>query len=181
MAKRKSNSINRKKRREESKKIESVDNFDTDIMSKVFTALCVVVFFFGFYLLTLYITNKNTEKTEEEKEEVTVSNENIILGRSLSMSDGEYFVIYYDKGDSEIASIYSSIVSSYKAKGDSRKIYTVDMSNGFNKKYLTTEESNKTPQSAEDFKINGPTLILVNNHTVVDYIEGEDSIRDYLS
>ena len=140
-----------------------------------------ICFLLAFYLLTVYITNKNTNKKKDnDKEEVTISNENIIVGRSLSMSDEDYYVIFYDKGDEEISSTYSEIVSHQKYSGDGKKIYVVDMSSGFNKKFLTTEESNKTPATASDFKINGPTLILVSNHSVQDYIEGEESIKDYL-
>ena len=96
------------------------------------------------------------------------------------MSDEDYYVIFYDKGDEEINSVYSSLASNYKYKGE-KKIYTVDMSSGFNKKFLTTGESNKNPSSVEDFQINGPTLILVSNHSVSLYIEGEDSIKEYLN
>lgn len=178
MAKGKRKSNQRKSR--ESKKIESINNYDTDIWTKIFVAMGVICFLFAFYLLTLYITNKNTNKKKEDKEEVTISTDNIIVGRSLSMSDEDYYVIFYDKGDEEISNTYNEVVSHQKYSGDGKKIYTVDMSSGFNKKYLTTEESNKMPATASEFKINGPTLILVSNHSVSDYIEGEESIKDYL-
>lgn len=178
MAKGKRKSNQRKDRN----KIESIDNFETDIWSKLFVALGVICFLLVFYLLTVYITNKNTPKNKEEKEETVISNENIILGRALSMSDSDYLVIFYDKGDENISNTYGEMVTNHKYGSDSsRKLYVVDMSSGFNKKYLTTEESNKNPSSVDEFKINGPTLILVSNHTVVDYIEGEEAIRDYLS
>ena len=171
---------NKNTKKQNLKKIESVGGFDGDIKGKIIAVICILCFFGAFYLLTLYITNKNTNKKKEDKEEVTISNENIIVGRSLSMSDEDYYVIFYDKGDEEISSTYSEIVSHQKYSGDGKKIYVVDMSSGFNKKFLTTEESNKTPTTASDFKINGPTLILVSNHSVQDYIEGEESIKDYL-
>lgn len=170
----------KRRKNNDRKKIEMVNNFDGDIWNKIFIALGVICFLLAFYLLTVHITNKNTKKTDKEDKKVTISSDKIIIGRALSMSDDDYFVIFYDKGDSEVASTYDEIVSNQKYGGDGRKIYTVDMSSAFNKKYLTTEESNKTPQDASDFKINGPTLILVSNHSVVDYIEGEEAIKDYL-
>lgn len=176
MAKGKKASNNRKNRN----KIETVNSFDADIWNKVFVALGVICFLLAFYLLTVHITNKNTKK-KDDKEEVTISNENIILGRSLSMSDNDYLVIFYDKGDENINNTFSEIVTNHKYSGDSKKMYVVDMSSGFNKKFLTTEESNKNPSNVSEFKINGPTLILVSNHSVVDYIEGEEAIKDYLS
>ena len=178
MAKRKSN----QRKRKESKKIETINNFDGDILGKVTVAVCALCFLLAFYLLTVHITNKNTNKKKDDKEEVTISSENIILGRSLSMSDDDYLVIFYDKSDEESSSTYANLVSTYKYSGtDHMKIYTVDMSNGLNKRFSTDGESNKNPESVKDFKINGPTLILVSNHTVSEYIEGEEDITNYLS
>lgn len=177
MAKGKRKSNQRKDRN----KIESIDNFNGDIFSKLIVAVSVICFIFAFYLLTVHITNKNTNKDKkDEKEEVTISNDSIMVGRSLSISDDDYLVIFYDKSNEEINGIYSPLYTNYKYNGNNKKIYSVDMSNGFNKKFATDSESNKNPESAKDFKINGPTLILVSNHTVVDYIEGEEAIKEYL-
>ena len=54
------------------------------------------------------------------------------------------------------------------------------MSEGLNKKY-TGEESNSNPKKASDIVINGPTLIKVKNGKVIEYIEGTESISDYLN
>ena len=163
------------------KKIESVGGFDGDIKGKIITVICILLFFGAFYLLTLYITNKNNDKTDDNEEKVVnISYDTIMLGRSLSMSDGEYLVIYYDKSNEDINSTYSSLVSTYKTKDEHLTIYTVDMSNGFNKKYVTDGESNKNPESVDAMSINGPTLIKVNENKVVEYIEGQDAISSYL-
>jgi hypothetical protein len=163
------------------KKIESVGGFDGDIKGKIITVICILLFFGAFYLLTLYITNKNSDKKDDNEEKVVnISYDTIMLGRSLSMSDGEYLVIYYDKSNEDINSTYSSLVSTYKTKDEHLTIYTVDMSNGFNKKYVTDGESNKNPESVDAMSINGPTLIKVNENKVVEYIEGQDAISSYL-
>ena len=54
------------------------------------------------------------------------------------------------------------------------------MTNTFNKKYTTTEESNKNPTKASEISVNGPTLMRITNNGLVDYIEGEESIASYL-
>ena len=167
-------------RKQNEKKIESVGGFDGDIKGKIIAVICILCFFGAFYLLTLYITSKNTEKTDDDtKEEVTISYDNILLGRSLSMADGEYLVICYDKSNEDINSKYSQLVSNYKYKEEHLNIYTVDMSVSFNKKFATDGESNKTP-SVDSFAINGPTLIKVSDHNVAEYIEGEEAISSYL-
>ena len=86
------------KRREESKKIEEVVSTDSSLTDKLFIAGAVLLFILAFYGLTLYITGKNSDDTKEEKKEVEISREEIIVGRSLSMSKDDYYVVYYDDG-----------------------------------------------------------------------------------
>ena len=168
-------------RKKESKKIEEINNFDGDILDKVYVALAVLLFLLAFYFLTVHITNKNKEEgKKEEKTETTVSSSKIIVGRSLSMSKKEYLVLFYDASDEETKNTYSEIYSNYKSKNE-MSIYYVDMSSAFNKSYATDGESNKNPSKVSEFKINGPTLIKVSNKKVVNYIEGEDEIRTILN
>ena len=171
----------RNSKKQNIKKIESVGGFDGDIKGKIIAVICILCFFGLFYLLTLYITNKNTDKKDDKStEEVTISYDNILLGRSLSMGDGEYLVICYDKSNEEINSTYSTLVSNYKYKSEHLKIYTVDMSSSFNKKFITDGESNKNPESVDAFAINGPTLFKVTESRVSEYVEGEEAISSYL-
>ena len=60
------------------------------------------------------------------------------------------------------------------------KLYSVDMSEGFNKKYVS-ENSNTSPENASELAIDGPTLIKIVDGSCVDYIEGTDAIIDYLN
>ena len=167
-------------RKKESKKIEEINNFDGDILNKVFVALSVLLFLLAFYFLTIHITNKNKEDNKEEETKTTVSSSKIIAGRSLSMSNKEYLVLFYDASDEETKSTYSELYSNYKAKNE-MTIYYVDMSSAFNKKYVTDGESNKNPTTESELSINGPTLIRVNKNEVADYIEGQDDISEYLN
>ena len=178
---------NRKSRRRDNKKakkIESVGTFDNDVLGKVYIALIVICILGLFYLLTLYITNKHSTDSvvddNKTTEETSISYDNIIVGRSLSMSSDNYLVIFYDSSNEEINNTYSSLVSSYRAKGDNLPLYFVDMSSSFNKSYIN-DNSNKNPSSVEDIKISGPTLMRVENNKVAEYIEGQDSITDYLN
>ena len=133
----------------------------------------------------MYITNKNRDSSTEDSEdsgEVTISYDEIMLGKSLSMGEEEYFVIYYDKSDEDISAIYDEIVSSYRSKEDvTTPLYFVKMGSGFNKSFATEGEANQNPESIQDFSIHGPTLIRVEGQKVSDYVEGEDSIRGYLN
>ena len=176
----KNNKNNKKKKN--INKIDFETSMNSSIKYKIFIVIGILVFLLAFYLLTLYITNKNNPKKDEKdtKQEVTFSYDEILLGRSLSMQDDEYLVLFYDKSDEKISELYDQLYSDYKSKEEHLSIYYVDMSNGFNKTFSTTEESNKAPLDVSEFKINGPTLIRVNNHAVLDYYEGEESIKSII-
>ena len=154
------------------------------VKGKVITIISVLISFFTFYLLTVYIVNKDS-KTDDNKnitqsEEKTISYDKILLGRSFSMENEEYYVMYYDSSDEDISSIYNELISNYRAKDDGLSIYYVDMNDGLNKSHSTTEESNKNPNTVEDLSINGPTLIKIQAGKVINYIEGESEIRAIL-
>ena len=159
-------------------KLKENDSFLGDIWGKLFVVLGVISFFCCFYLLTVFITNKDDGKKADETKEVEISDDTTIVGRALNMSDEDYYVIFYDESNEDIKSVYEQLVEDYKGHGN--KIYTVNMGNSFNKKYATEEESNKEVVSPADFKINGPTLIKVSDHKVVSYLEGEASITEEL-
>ena len=166
----------------EKSKIENIiSGLDGNIRHSITVIAAIIIFLCLFYLLTVHITLKNNEDTTntEDTTDGVISYDEIMVGRSFSVSDGEYLVIYYDKSDSEISSTYSGLVSTYEAKEDHLDVYTVDMSNGLNKSY-SKEESNTNPSKASEIAINGPTLIKFSNGTVADYIEGHDNITNYL-
>ncbi len=170
MAKSKSN-----RKRNDRKRIEEVVTTENDHMDKFFIVAAVILFLLCFYILTVYITNKNNDTSDNKENVVEINNEYILLGRSLSMGKGDYYVLFFHINDSNV---YDEIVNNYS--GD-LPVYKVDMSIAFNKKYITDGESNKNPSKVTEFKINGPTLIKVSNKKVVEYIEGEDAIRTSLN
>lgn len=180
---------NRQTRRKnlKKKKIEAAEEIklNDSILNKIIIALTVICILGLFYLLTLYITNKHSDKnTTEEKTESTetaINYDEIMLGKTFSMNSDDYLVIFYDESNSDISSKYSDLVSKYKEKEDHLNIYKVDMSNTFNKGYATTEESNKAPSKASELLINGPTLVRITNNSLAEYIEGEEEITNYLS
>ena len=177
---------NRQTRRRNKKKEEVVEitNTSPDILNKIIIGLIVICVLGLFYLLTIYITNKHSDKdTKEETEtsDVSINYDEILIGRAFSMSDEDYIVVLYDSSNNEISTTYSGLISTYKAKEDHLPIYTVNMNNSLNKSYSTTDASNTSPTKASELKVNGPTLIRITNGSLVDYVEGEESITNYLS
>ena len=174
-----------KKKTKKIKKVEEVqeEEFVTTLTKKLWAVFGILLFLLMFYLLAVHITNKNSDDDSTKKSttpsEVSISYNDIILGRSLDMSDDDYLVVCYDYRDEEINNTLGSLVSSYRNKEDGLKIYSIDMSSSFNKKYVG-ENANTNPSNVNDMVINGPTLMKISNHEVVDYIQGQSDIENYL-
>ena len=172
---------NKSKRKvEEKNKIENVGSFDTDISKVIYIILGVICVFCVFYLLTLFVLNKddNTTKTDEE---VEISLDTTIVGRSLSMPEDKYYVLYYDAKDETVSEEYSSTIINYiySTSEDHVKLYTVDMSDALNKKYVS-DESKPMPEKVSDIAIKGTTLMVIEKGKVVEYTEDKTRIEELL-
>lgn len=172
---------NKSKRKvEEKNKIENVGSFDTDISKVIYIILGVICVFCVFYLLTLFVLNKddNTTKTDEE---VEISLDTTIVGRSLSMPEDKYYVLYYDAKDETVSEEYSSTITNYiySTSEDHVKLYTVDMSDALNKKYVS-DESKPMPEKVSDIAIKGTTLMVIEKGKVVEYTEDKTRIEELL-
>lgn len=179
----------------ERKKIDSVGMFDSDISGKIIMVCVIICVFCAFYFLTVFISKDNSSSStnssnntstsssnnssSSSSSSTSISYDNIVIGRSFSMDDSTYLVIYYDSSDTELSSTMSSLISSYKSKDSHLPIYRVDMSDGLNKNYVS-DDANTNPSSVDDMRINGPTLIKFVDNSVDEYVEGKDSISDYL-
>jgi len=160
-------------------------NFGSGNVDEVYNGLkmlLIVLVILGiFYLLTAYIINKDSKKdSSKSNEDVEIQYKEILAGSSFSMSDSEYFVLYYDKSNEDLSSDIDSLISNYEVKEDAISLYTVDISNSFNKN-IVSDSSNIEPVSASELKINGTTLIKFSDKKVIDYIESYDMIKEYLN
>ena len=70
-----------------------------------------------------------------------------------------------------------TLISNYNDKKDKIFLYTVDMSEAFNKQFIS-DESNTNPTTAEELKIAGVTLIHFKDNKVLSYVT--DDIENYL-
>ena len=169
-----------KRKVEEKNKIENVGSFDTDIFKVIYIVLGVICIFCIFYLITVFVLNKdeNTTKTDEE---VEISLDTTIVGRSFSMPEDKYYVLYYDAKDEAVSEEYSSTITNYiySTSEDNVKLYTVDMSDALNKKYVS-EESKSMPEKVSDIAIKGTTLMVIEKGKVVEYTEDKTRIEELL-
>lgn len=177
MSKKKNNSKNVKK--DVIKKIESAETGVEKDLLKILRIVFVVMFVFAFfYLLTIVVVGRDEK---EEIEEVSIQYEEILAGSSFTMRDKEYLVVYYDFNSEDATEINSAIYSySTSYDEDKLRVYTVDMSNQFNKKYASTDSSNEKPETASDLLINVPTIIRIVNGEATEYIDDFDDVLEYL-
>ena len=159
--------------------IDSVGEFDGNFKRIFWVCIIIILVFCLFYFITVMITGKEKDNSKNVVTDSSISYTEIMAGRSFSMPENEYLVLYYDKSNSDYLTTYSTAVSSYRAKGENLTIYTVDMSGALNKGYVS-EESNTSPQSVSDLKVSGPTLIHFKDGVVLQYLEGEENITNYL-
>lgn len=143
----------------------------------VIILICVVLLFGLMYFLTTRILSKEVTKKRKQSEvtESTIQYEKILAGESFTMEQEEYYVVYYDSTDTNL----SSTIATYQADKKDIKLYSVDLNDGMNKKYITNSDINTS--SIENLKVKNPTLIHFKNKEVVDTITDENEIKDYLT
>lgn len=173
--------VSKKDRFDNLKKIEEVEGTGSDSLHIVRTVAIIVIIFCAFYFLTLFLTNRdNSSSSTNTSKDTSISYSNIIAGRSFSMPEDEYLVLYYDFSDTTLTSSLNTMTNTYISKDSHLTVYYVDMSDALNKKYVS-ENSNTSPVSVSDLAINGPTVIHFVNGSVTEYIEGEEEIKNYFN
>lgn len=174
--------VNKKKNiNQTSKEVLNNSSSNEELINGVKCVVIVLVIFALMYLVTLLILKKSsTDYITNEKESTFIQYSEILAGTSFDKNDNEYLVLFYDMNkDEEENYTYTNLVSDYEAKDEHLPIYYVDLSSALNKSVIS-QEANKEAKSAEELKINGETLIKFNNEGIIEYIEGEEAISNYL-
>ena len=146
------------------------------------TLIIVIIGVVGIYLLTKYVVKKDnaTNNSSNTEEKNYIDPNTAIVGTMLNKSSDAYYVIIYDK-TKDNATTYYSLVSTYKAKDKALKVYTVDLSNSLNKKYIATDnKTNPKATNLEDLKFGEVTLLKVKNNKITEAYETTDAIKKAL-
>ena len=163
MAKRKSTVKN-------NKKIDEVE-LKPNLKNSIKLVVIILVIVLAFYLLTVLILNKKTKTTYTSNSSIGYTK--ILAGETFKMKEDEYLVFFYDNNNST----YADYVSKYREKKEGLTLYTVDLSEGLNKKYKANED-NREASKASELKINGATLIHIKSGNIDEYIK--DNFDEYL-
>ena len=95
------------------------------------------------------------------------------------IKDKDSFVVVVGSDSDNTTLNYKDVCLKYLEKNHGDKIYYVNLANTMNKS-INSSESNKDAKDASELKINQSTLIKFSNGGIVDYVEGQDSINEYL-
>ncbi len=143
------------------------------IMIVIAVLSCVYLFSRAFISKDLFKKKEDT-KAKETTKNVEFDYSKIIVGELLNREYSEYYVLVFDSTD-DMAFDYENMLSAYN-KG---KIYQIDLSEGFNKKYKS-ETSNPNAKTINELKFGKLTLIKVKNGSIVKYLEDKAAIRSEL-
>lgn len=155
---------------------------EKDTFFKFITTLVVLllIFILVYFLIGLFYTKEINFKSDDKKsnkEEIDIDNSTITLGQLFDQAEDEYYVLIHDVNDKK--SIIPTWMQVFLNNNSTSTIYEVDSKNKFNSNYIVDSNSNTNPSSYSDLKVKSPTLIKIKNKIVSEYIEGEDSIKDY--
>ena len=146
----------------------------SEVKKTIIIILVAAVLLVGMYFLTTIILSKDNE--EEKIMENAIQYDEILAGESFNQN-GVYYVIYYDSTD-EYSTI-SSLISSYQLNNTDTKLYSVDLSNGMNKKYVT--DGDIVTLDASSLRVKDNTLLKFSNGEVSEVITDTSEITSFLN
>ena len=147
----------------------------SEVKKTIIIVVVAVVLLVGMYFLTTAILSKDTP--EEKITENSIQYDEILAGESFNQGDGEYYVIYYDSSN-EYSTI-SSLISSYQLNNSDSKLYSVDLANGMNKKYIT--DGDIVTDDASSLKVKDTTLLKFTDGEVTEIITDTNEITSFLN
>lgn len=174
-------------RKEKTKRIKT-EKYHTEEQEEVmrFIKLLVIIILIvlAVYLLTRIFITKDLLNNDKEEEKVTEGNINYnttMIGAMFTRPEQEYYVIMYDSEDLNSV-YYNELASAYSRNKDAIKVYTIDLGNELNRKYVTenTAEVNTHTNDLEAFKVKNLALLKISNKKIVESFTSEEEIANVL-
>ena len=159
--------INKNTKKEKPLKIKEEDQ----VKDQIITALKILVALLVFILVLVLITKFVNGDFKSKKIKITYND--IIAGQTFNRKENTYYVVYYSFNSD------TSIQETIDALKTEAKVYKVNLDDGMNKDYMS-EKGNSSASSVGELKINGVTLIKIEEGKNVEYIEGSSNVETYL-
>lgn len=150
---------------------------ETDEYKKLLILIGIIALvFITFYILTLVFTkDKNDDIFKADLDASEIQYDEIIVGTMFNQNNDQYYVLLEEKNDPYL-DLFKGYITSYNSATKKSKIYTIDLSNGFNSKYI----SDKNSFNKNNFKVKGTTLIKIKNGEISYHYENKTKIYEQL-
>lgn len=137
-----------------------------DQLVKIIICVLVVI---AFMIMISALGNRKYKKPEAE-----ITYDEIIAGQTFNRGEETYYVLFCDFAeDKEIMDLLTKISTK-------EKLYKVNLKNSMNKDIISDKGNDKV-NDASELKINGPTLIKIENNKNVQYVEGTEQVKKILT
>ena len=164
-----------KRLKQERRQTEHLFNDDKEVYNVYKIALGVIAFI-GLAYLFINISNGTFNLfNKTNKESTLIDSSMVMVGTMFNKEDGEYLVLAYDM-NSDNKDYYTLLKEQYRGN---LKIYSLDLSSGFNRDFVSSETVIST--DLNKLKFGGPTLLLINKDTITKSFKTDDEIVNYLT
>ena len=164
------------------KKTNSMISTDNEMSKLIILILVVALVFALFYVITLFVTKKDSSSTTSEGEnetQVNIQYEKILASNIFSQKNSEYYVLVYFSDDKYL-DLYKNYLSYYKASVEgATPYYLVDMSDVFNKSFIA-EKSNLNVSNIKELKFSQTALLRIRDNKIISTYEGNEQITGKL-
>lgn len=148
------------------------------LITLIVVGICVALLFF---LNGKFVTKDHFQEKEEETTSEVEYDETIITVSDLFKIDKkEYMVLLYDEKDKTSSFLYSGLISGFEE--DKTPLYSIELGNAMNRKYFDSKgKENRKPTKVDEVLVTRPTLIVMKNGKVVEYITDTNKIVEKLA
>lgn len=142
---------------------------------KIFIYITIGLVFL-YFIVGIFITKEikvDWFDTKEKNTEVTMNADYILCSEIFKQKEESYYVYFYKFKETN-----SSIDTLLSGKLSKSRVYKVDIESDFNSSYIGTINN---ANNIDEFRVNGLTLIKVENNNISSFIAGESEIITYLN
>lgn len=154
-----------------------------EIKKFIIVLLGLVLIIVGIYFFTRAFVTKDLGKKESDITYQTgaIDYSTAIVGTMLNRPVSEYYVFAFKKTN-EKAAEYQQYITDYRNQAKSLHIYTVDLDNELNKKYVAGENDSvsKSFESLDKLKLGNITVIKVKDGKVEKFLTKTKDIKKEL-
>ncbi len=173
--------LDKKIKKEKSNPKTTMVKNDSEITKLIKIVLIVTAIMVVFYGITLLVTKNQKADSFDNKtasEKAVIQYDDIMIGTMLNKNQDSYYVLIKEDEDNRVVE-YETLMKLVASKIDSPKIYTANLTDSFNKRYLAKEAN--TTNDMEEFRVSGTTLVEIKDGKIVNTYSDHDSIAEELS